>query len=220
MRLMKIRFLLIAALAAVLVSCGTAQPAKRTAVETCDIENIGTRKFLEEVDYTADTAYTISFVREYMQEYDALCVEKDRAYLDLYGGRADDALVHTLLVGHDDRLDVVLAQDATCIDDLGIRRCADDIGGHDIGNAREHVVDDRRRFDTPTLEHARRLGRKRAQANGQILLRLLTCRRIALGELVFQVCISDGAANGIIVRILVTDDQDGLLNWHIALPSS
>ena len=32
---------------------------------------------------------------KYMKEYDALCVQKDKAYLDLYGGRADDALGHT-----------------------------------------------------------------------------------------------------------------------------
>ena len=32
---------------------------------------------------------------KYMKEYDALCVQKDRAYLDLYGGRVGDALGHT-----------------------------------------------------------------------------------------------------------------------------
>ena len=32
---------------------------------------------------------------KYMKEYDALCVQKDKAYLDLYGGRIGDALVHT-----------------------------------------------------------------------------------------------------------------------------
>ena len=68
---MKKRFLLIAALAAILVSCGTIQPVKPTAVEKCDIENVGTRKFLEEVDYAADTAYTVSFALHYMQEYGA-----------------------------------------------------------------------------------------------------------------------------------------------------
>ena len=71
MRIMKRRFLLIAAFAAVLVSCGTTQSVKRTVVEEFDIENPGTRKFLEEVDYAADTAYTLSYAREYMQEYGA-----------------------------------------------------------------------------------------------------------------------------------------------------
>lgn len=71
MRLMKKRFLLIAALAAILVSCGTIQTVKPTAVEKCDIENVGTRIFLEEVDYAADTAYTVSFALQYMQEYGA-----------------------------------------------------------------------------------------------------------------------------------------------------
>ena len=32
---------------------------------------------------------------KYMKEYDALCVQKDKAYLDLYGGRPNDALGHT-----------------------------------------------------------------------------------------------------------------------------
>lgn len=52
-------------------SCGSAQGVKRTSVEELDIENPGTRKFLEEVNYAADTAYTLSFAREYMEEYGA-----------------------------------------------------------------------------------------------------------------------------------------------------
>lgn len=68
---MKRRLLLIAALAAILVSCGTARPSKRTVIEEIDIENAGTRKFLENVDYAADTAYTLSFAQEYMREYGA-----------------------------------------------------------------------------------------------------------------------------------------------------
>ena len=39
--------------------------------------------------------YYVPIYKKYMQEYDALCVEKDRAYLDLYGGRVEDALLHT-----------------------------------------------------------------------------------------------------------------------------
>lgn len=39
--------------------------------------------------------YYVPIYKKYMGEYDALCVEKDQAYLDLYGGRADDALRHT-----------------------------------------------------------------------------------------------------------------------------
>ena len=37
----------------------------------CDIENVGTRKFLEEVDYSSDPDYTLSFAREYRSEYGA-----------------------------------------------------------------------------------------------------------------------------------------------------
>ncbi|MBO6024949.1 MAG: hypothetical protein J6P83_08870 [Bacteroidales bacterium] len=39
--------------------------------------------------------YYVPIYKKYMGEYDALCVEKDQAYFDLYGGRADDALQHT-----------------------------------------------------------------------------------------------------------------------------
>ena len=45
--------------------------------------------------YRSYLEYYVPIYKKYMQEYDALCVEKDRAYLDLYGGRADDALLHT-----------------------------------------------------------------------------------------------------------------------------
>ena len=44
------------------------------------------RQYLE--DYTP-------IYKKYMQEYDALCIEKDKAYLDLYAGRTDEALSHT-----------------------------------------------------------------------------------------------------------------------------
>ena len=47
------------------------------------------------VSYRNYLEYYVPIYKKYMQEYDALCVEKDRAYLDLYGGRADDALLHT-----------------------------------------------------------------------------------------------------------------------------
>ena len=39
--------------------------------------------------------YYVPIYKKYMGEYDALCIEKDQAYFDLYGGRADDALKHT-----------------------------------------------------------------------------------------------------------------------------
>ena len=37
----------------------------------------------------------IPIYKRYMEEYDALCTEKDKAYLDLYAGRTDEALKHT-----------------------------------------------------------------------------------------------------------------------------
>ena len=61
-------FALASATAAILVSCGTARPVSKLAVEEFDIENVGTRQFLEEVDYAADTAYTLSYAREYHKE--------------------------------------------------------------------------------------------------------------------------------------------------------
>ena len=61
---MKKRFLLVAALAALTVSA-FAQDVK------CGMVNDGTRRFLEEVDYSADTAYTVSYAREYRKNLGA-----------------------------------------------------------------------------------------------------------------------------------------------------
>ena len=61
-------FAFASAMAAILVSCGTVRPTAQLAIEECDIENAGTRQFLEEVDYATDTAYTLSFARDYYKE--------------------------------------------------------------------------------------------------------------------------------------------------------
>ena len=61
---MKRRFLLLAALAALTV-CASAQEVKTGMV------NDGTWRFLEEVDYSADTAYTVSYAREYRKNLHA-----------------------------------------------------------------------------------------------------------------------------------------------------
>ena len=45
--------------------------------------------------YRSYLEYYVPIYKKYMGEYDARCVEKDRAYLYLYGGRADEALEHT-----------------------------------------------------------------------------------------------------------------------------
>ena len=73
------RLLLLAAVAALFAgSCSptrhvtnsaTVQPAWE--LEECDIENPGTRMFLEEVDYSNDPDYTVSFARDYRKEHGA-----------------------------------------------------------------------------------------------------------------------------------------------------
>lgn len=71
---MKSRVLLLAvitAFGAVAVSCASSRLQKAESVEVCDIENEGTRKFLEEVDYTTDTAYIESYARKYMDDFGA-----------------------------------------------------------------------------------------------------------------------------------------------------
>ena len=52
------------------VSCASGRSQKNIIVEECDIENQGTRKFLEEVTYS-DTTYTVSFARDYKKQYGA-----------------------------------------------------------------------------------------------------------------------------------------------------
>ena len=56
---------------ALMVSCGSVRSQKQVVAEECDIENEGTRRFLEEVDYSLDTAYTVSYARDYMDKYGA-----------------------------------------------------------------------------------------------------------------------------------------------------
>ena len=56
-------FAVISAILAVGVSCSSLRAGKGVSAQLCDIENEGTRKFLEEVDYTSDTAYVTSFAR-------------------------------------------------------------------------------------------------------------------------------------------------------------
>ena len=77
---MKKRFLLLAALAAMLlgVSCSSVHRVSSVSVvqpgfemEECDIENPGARMFLEEVDYSNDPDYTLSFARDYRKEHGA-----------------------------------------------------------------------------------------------------------------------------------------------------
>lgn len=53
------------------VSCGAVRSQKQISADECDIENEGTRKFLDEVDYASDTTYTVSFARDYMDKYGA-----------------------------------------------------------------------------------------------------------------------------------------------------
>ena len=61
------------------------------------------RQYLE--DYTP-------IYGKYMKEYDALCIEKDKAYLDLYAGRTDEALSHTqnILQKYPDNAEAMLLQ--------------------------------------------------------------------------------------------------------------
>jgi hypothetical protein len=56
--------------------------------------------------------YYVPIYKKYMGEYDVLCVEKDQAYFDLYGGRADDALQHTqnILNKYPDNAEAMLLQ--------------------------------------------------------------------------------------------------------------
>ena len=65
------RLILCAFIWVAVVSCSSVRSQKQIAVEECDIENEGTRKFLEEVDYTADTAYVTSFAKDYKTDYGA-----------------------------------------------------------------------------------------------------------------------------------------------------
>ena len=77
---MKKRILLIAAVAAALMCASCSSMHRATSVsavqpalqlEECDIENPGTRMFLEEVDYSNDPDYTLSYARDYRHDHGA-----------------------------------------------------------------------------------------------------------------------------------------------------
>ncbi|MCR5351830.1 MAG: tyrosine-protein phosphatase [Bacteroidales bacterium] len=71
---MKKRLLLLTALSALAigaVSCASTRSVSRVATEECDIENEGTRKYLETVDYSDDPDYTLSFAEAYYKEQGA-----------------------------------------------------------------------------------------------------------------------------------------------------
>ena len=61
---MKKTILLLAAFAALCIGA-YAQDIK------CDIVNEGTRRFMQEVDYSNDPEYTLSFAREYRKDFGA-----------------------------------------------------------------------------------------------------------------------------------------------------
>ena len=61
----------VSALAAVMFSCASTKSLTQIYVEQCDIENESARKFLDEVDYSADTAYVVSYISDYRSKYGA-----------------------------------------------------------------------------------------------------------------------------------------------------
>ena len=81
------------------------QDKKLKAQVAADLQRLRTayRQYLE--DYAP-------IYQKYMREYDALCIEKDRAYLDLYAGHTDEALKHTgnILRQHPDNGEALLLE--------------------------------------------------------------------------------------------------------------
>lgn len=83
-----------------LVAGGDAEKAIDEAFTQYEEDKELKGKMLEDLQqlraaYREYLEYYVPIYKKYMQEYDSLCVEKDQAYFDLYGGRADDALLHT-----------------------------------------------------------------------------------------------------------------------------
>ena len=77
---MKNRILLLAAITAALMGASCSQMHRVSSsslvqpafeLEECDIENPGTRMYLEEVDYSNDPDYTLSYARDYRHDHGA-----------------------------------------------------------------------------------------------------------------------------------------------------
>ena len=123
--------------------------------------------------------------------------------------RRDEALVRAVLVRDDERLHVVLAQDAPGFDDLRICFDRERIGCHDVGHASEQVVDDHGHIDAPLVEYAGRFARQRAEARRYVRGDFLAFFRVAPSQLVLEPCVADSCADRVIVRILVSYHDDG-----------
>ena len=83
-----------------LATGGNAEKSLNAAFEQYEEDNELKAQLRADLDrlresYRNYLEYYVPIYKKYMGEYDALCVEKDQAYFDLYGGRADDALLHT-----------------------------------------------------------------------------------------------------------------------------
>ena len=87
--------LAIVAACAAAVSCGNASSLRRASVETCDIENQATRKFLDETDYSADTAYVVSTIADYRRDYGAKNDKPLPVVISWTGGEASKVVLST-----------------------------------------------------------------------------------------------------------------------------
>ncbi len=139
------------------------------------------------------------------------------AFLERVGGgdvalgdhaRGDEAAVRAVVVRHDERAHVVLAQQAPRLEQGGVVADGDGIGRHDIGHARVHVGDDVGGGDAVPLEDPGGLRRQGAEADGTVDAgRLFGILRPA-GKLVLQIRVAHRCADRIVVRVLMAHDDD------------
>ena len=69
------------------------------------------------------------------------------------------------------------------------------------------VADEHGRLDAVLFENLRRFRRKRPKTSRNVFGRLGLAIGIALGQLVLQVCIADRRTDGVVIRILVANDD-------------
>ena len=122
--------------------------------------------------------------------------------------RGDEAAVRAVVVRHDERAHVVLAQQAPRLEQGGVMADGDGIGRHDIGHARVHVGDDVGSGDAVLLEDPGGLRRRGAEADGTVDAgRLFGILRPA-GKFVLQIRVAHRCADRIVVRVLMAHDDD------------
>ena len=113
-----------------------------------------------------------------------------------------------VVVRHHERAHVVLAQQATRLEQRGVMADGYRVRRHHVSDARMHMTHDLGRGDTALFQNPGALRRQRPQAGGNVRLERLPLAGRTARQLVLQVGVAHCRGDGIVVRVLVAHDDD------------